>query len=101
MGYAFPQFTGPQRRLLRIVADSGDVGVSARKAAELMWPDSSSWQHPTRRGRRRAVVFGQGAQLRAGEMLSRLHDAGMVSRGGAGWRSTPACHEYLSAGRLL
>lgn len=97
-----PQYSKAQRRMLQIVANAGVVGISARAVAEAMWPKSDSWSNPTARGRRRRrVVFGQGAQMRAGVMLADLHDAKLIAHGGRGWRVTEAGTAVLGEGRLL
>lgn len=88
-----------QRRMMLVVERFGFRGVTARDAAKAMWPQSESWSHSVRRGRR--MVFGQGAQMRAGVMLHELHQAGMIARAGRDkWRLSPAGHDYLHAGQL-
>ena len=104
--HAGRQITGRQRRMLEIVARA-PAGISARAVADAMWPESDSWRHPTTR-KRGGVVFGQGAQLKAGSMLAGLKRAGLLRTTtmrlpapSTRWHISPEGVEFLAAGQLV
>jgi len=96
-----PRLSPALLRLLGIVVDA-PYGITAARAATRLWPRSPSWGSPTFRDAG-GVVFGQGAQMRAGVLMERLRVAGMVRRSWPPrlWVATPAGRDYMASLRLL
>lgn len=97
--HAGKQLSGAQRHVLTLIS-LHQYGLTARDLAKALWPDSPSWATPTAR-KRGGVVFGQGAQLKAGSMLEPLRRAALIRRDRrARWTVTTAGRNFLEAGKL-
>jgi hypothetical protein len=98
-----PKITDPQRNALLAVlnvetaqAAKGESpqwrGATCREVARLMWPDSPGWD---KRSRRRSTpaggALGATMPMKAGTVLNRLRDAGLV------WQDYDSTRYYLTA----
>ena len=68
--------TEARLKALRIVAKTGDIGITAREFAERMWPDSPSWRRQSNNAH--GSVTGAGIQQKGGQMLWDMWSDGLL-----------------------
>lgn len=65
--------TSPQRRVLEILAEGPENGMSPRDVARILWPDSPAWEHRTwHRGTNHNGALGGTMPMNAAKILWRL-----------------------------